>query len=357
VASTADLPHAGGVAGPSGFLPERIIHLHPTRLCNLACVHCYSTSAPGLKEALDPDVLCPALEALRTEGYELISLSGGEPLVYGRLREVVERSRELGFRVTMITNGLLVTEKTMPLLSTLDAVAVSFDGLEQTHNAIRGRPDAFERAGAGLQRLASAGVPVGAAISLTREAIPELPDLADHLVELGARTIQVRPVARAGRARSLDDGVFGTPTDHARLYLVVLALQHELPEVRFNCDLAPAHGLWEQRESYAGLLGDCAEQQRLAELVNPLVITETGRLKPIAYDFDPGYDVADVARLTTEGLTEYKRRRLPDLQALIGGELARLEGRHELVDWFDQCTRVSEERGARARAGSTAAGK
>jgi Fe-coproporphyrin III synthase len=345
VASTADLPRADGAAGPSGFLPDRIIHLHPTRLCNLACVHCYSTSAPGLKEALDPAVLCDALEVLRAEGYEAISLSGGEPLVYRPLGEVVDRSRDLGFRVTMITNGLLVTDKTMPLLSLLDAVAVSFDGLEETHNAIRGRSDAFDRAGAGLQRLASAGVPVGAAISLTREAIPELPDLADHLVGLGARTIQIRPVARAGRAQSLDESVFGTPIDHARLYLVVLALQQELPEVRLNCDLAPAQGLWEQRGDYAGLLDDGAEDRRLAELVNPLVITETGALKPIAYDFDPRFDVESVAGLSPEGLAEYKRRRLGELQGLIDAELARLEGRHELVDWFDHCTRTSESAG------------
>jgi Fe-coproporphyrin III synthase len=43
----------GEVTGRSGFLPDRIVHLHPTRLCNLACLHCYSTSAPSFTEALD----------------------------------------------------------------------------------------------------------------------------------------------------------------------------------------------------------------------------------------------------------------------------------------------------------------
>lgn len=32
------------------------------------------------------------------------------------------------------------------------------------------------------------------------------------------------------------------------------------------------------------------EDRPLAELVNPLVITETGLLKPIAYDFDGRFD-------------------------------------------------------------------
>lgn len=347
MSSTAELPRAGSAAAPSGFLPDRIVHLHPTRLCNLACLHCYSASGPRQKGALDPGLVCDALAVLRAEGYALISLSGGEPLVYRPLRMVVERARELGFRVTMITNGLLATERMAPMLSLLDGMAISFDGLAATHNAMRGRADAFERASGALQRLAEKGLPVGAAISLTREAVPELPDLADHLVSSGARTLQIRPVARAGRARSLDKGSFYSASDHARLYLVVLALQQELgTSVRVSCDLAPAQGLWQQRDAYAALLGDCEssahESRRLADLVNPLVITETGALKPIAYDFHGRFDVATVNGLSTDDLEHYKRQRLADLQALVGGALASLQNRRDLVDWFDYCTRLSE---------------
>lgn len=331
----------------SGFLPDRIIHLHPTRLCNLACLHCYSESDPQHKAALDPVALCRALELLRAEGYAVISLSGGEPLVYPPLRAIVERSRELGFRVTMISNGLLATERMDPVLALLDGMAISFDGLAATHNALRGRPDAFERACAALQRLAAQGRPVAAAISLTRDAIPELPDLADHLVSLGARALQIRPVARAGRARTLADTAFYGPNDQLRLYLVVLALEQEMPEgVRVHCDLAPAQGLWQQRDAYAGLLGSCEalphEDRPLAELVNPLVITETGALKPIAYDFEGRFDVASIDDLSSDRLRDYKRHRLSGLQALVGSALTGLQGRAGLVDWFDHCTRLSE---------------
>jgi hypothetical protein len=118
----------------SGFLPDRIIHLHPTRLCNLACLHCYSESDPGQRTRSIRRRSAGALEILRAEGYALMSLSGGEPLVYKPLRQVIDRAHELGFRVTMITNGLLVTERTESLLAELDGVAVSFDGLAETHN-------------------------------------------------------------------------------------------------------------------------------------------------------------------------------------------------------------------------------
>ena len=333
----------------SGFLPDRIIHLHPTRLCNLACLHCYSESDPRQRASLDPDLLCEALGVLRGEGYAAISVSGGEPLVYKPLRSVVERSRALGFRVTMISNGLLATERMDPVLSLFDGMAISFDGLAASHDALRGRAGAFERACAALQRLADAGHGVAAAISLTRDSIPELPDLADHLVNLGARALQVRPVARAGRARALAEGSFYTPGDRARLYLVVLALQQELPGIRIHCDLAPAQGLWHQRDAYAGLLGACptspTDSRPLADLVNPLVITETGVLKPIAYDFHPQVDISSFDGLSFDGLRRYKQQQLPALQALVGGALAGLEDSHELVDWFDHCARLSERCG------------
>jgi pyruvate-formate lyase-activating enzyme len=330
----------------SGFLPDRIIHLHPTRLCNLACLHCYSESNPQQRAALDENVLCSALEVLRTEGYTQVSLSGGEPLVYAPLRAVVERARALGYRVTMISNGLLAIERMDPVLEQLDGIAISFDGLEATHNAVRGRPDAFRRACNAVERLAAKGLPVAAAISLARDSIPELPDLVEHLVGLGARALQVRPVARAGRARTLAEGTFYNAADRARLYLVVAALQQELPAVRVHCDLAPTQGLWAQRDDYAGLLGSCGtvcmEDRPLADLINPLVITDAGIVKPIAYDFDARFDVASITDLSPETLRDYKLRGLPSLQALIGGAVAGLEESRDLVDWFDHCTRLSE---------------
>jgi pyruvate-formate lyase-activating enzyme len=351
VDSRAKAEPAGTVEMRSGFLPDRIIHLHPTRLCNLACVHCYSQSGPTRRAALDPALISGGLELLRAEGYEVVSLSGGEPLVYRHLEEVVDRALESGFRVTMITNGILLSKASPELLSRLSGIAISFDGLAATHDEIRARSGAFDLACAALRQLADDGRPVGAAISLVRDAIPELPDLADHLAGLGARALQIRPVARAGRARGLSESTFYSAADQARLYLVAAALDQELgPEVRVHCDLAPARGLWQERDAYAGLLASCdreaAADRLLAELVNPLVITDLGQLKPIAYDFDGRFDIAPLRRLTADRLRRYKEEGLADFRNLIGGALVDLEGRHELVDWFDRCTRWSENASA-----------
>lgn len=331
----------------SGFLPDRIIHLHPTRLCNLACVHCYSSSSPQEKNALDPAALGNALTHLWTEGYRAISLSGGEPLVYRPLRTVIEHARELGFRVTMVSNGLLVGPRVDGTLALLDGMAISFDGLCATHDRIRARAGAFDLATAALKRSSDRGLPVAAAISLTREAIEELPELADHLVASGARALQIRPVAMAGRARIMAGASSYADADRARLYLVALALKDELaPRVKVHCDLAPTQGLWRDHEAYAGLLGSCGivphEQRPLADMVNPLVITDRGVIKPIAYDFHHRFDIAHIEDPLSHSLALYKARGVDEFRDLIGGSLAGLQLRNDLVDWFDHCTRMSE---------------
>jgi organic radical activating enzyme len=342
----------------SGFLPDRIVHLHPTRLCNLACLHCYSESGPKEKASLSLKDLQRALIILRAEGYAQISLSGGEPMVYPDLVPLIDYAHACGFRVTMITNGLFTNRKMDDVAARLDGIAISFDGLAKTHNYLRGRQDAFDRSCAAVAKFAESGRPVSAAVSLTRDAIPELPELADTLVTLGTRALQVRPVALAGRARTMAGLSNFTAIDQARLFLVVSALREELGDgVRIHCDVAPTLHLWHQRDEYGALLASCSldeshdsSQYLLSDLINPLVITETGAVKPIAYDFNPDFGVASLADLSPEVLESYKRTRLPHFQTLIGQALASLEMKNGFVDWFDYCTRLSETFSGQAHA-------
>lgn len=341
----------------SGFLPDRIVHLHPTKLCNLACLHCYSESGPKEKASLGLEELQRALVILRAEGYAQISLSGGEPMVYAHLIPLIDYAHACGFRVTMITNGLFTNRKMDDVARRLDGIAISFDGLAKSHNYLRGRPDAFDRSCAAVAKFADSDRPVSAAISLTRQAIPELPELVDTLLALGACALQVRPVALAGRARTLTGLSNFTAIDHARLFLVVSALREELGEgVRIHCDLAPALHLWHQRDAYGALLASCdlndsrgSTRYPLSDLVNPLIITERGIVKPIAYDFNRDFDVTALDELSTESLESYKNSKLIEFRILIGQALASLEMKSGFVDWFDYCARLSEQMSAQAR--------
>jgi len=67
-------------------LPARPHHpTAPHRLGNLACLHCYSESDSRHKGWTSTRCSSgEALEVLRAEGYAVVSLAGGEPLVYKR---------------------------------------------------------------------------------------------------------------------------------------------------------------------------------------------------------------------------------------------------------------------------------
>lgn len=58
---------------------SRIVQVHPTRLCNLRCLHCYSASGPEVRGELEVGFLCDALAGASALGYTAMTLSGGEP--------------------------------------------------------------------------------------------------------------------------------------------------------------------------------------------------------------------------------------------------------------------------------------
>jgi organic radical activating enzyme len=325
----------------SGFLPDRTIHLHPTQTCNLACAHCYSESGPRATASLTLASMTRALGILRGEGYTNVSLSGGEPMMFNGLASLIYDAHAMGYRVTMISNGLFSAQHFDPIAAQLDGIAISFDGLAERHDAIRGRHGAFAQASATLTRLADQDRSVAAAISVTRAAIPELPDLVDHLLRCGAKALQIRPVALAGRAKTATLFSALTEADEARLFLVALALREELEgSLPVHCDLVPARNLWLQREDYAALFDEAADPP-LADLVNPLVITSAGALKPMTYDFADRFDIAAVGSLSRERLHDYKRTGVASFRSLVADELHKLQRTEWLVDWFDHCAQAS----------------
>ena len=106
-----------------------------------------------------------------------------------------------------------------------------------------------------------------------------------------------------------------------------------------HCDLAPARD-----SGGAGRLRGAAGRLRrpaLGGIVNPLEITDTATLKPIAYDFDDRFDVGSLEGLS-RAAARIQEERVDGLRALVGGALVGMADRNDLVDWFDHCARLSE---------------
>lgn len=342
-------PHPGA----SGFLSSRILHLHPTRRCNLACSHCYSSSSPQQDSGVNSSLWRQVLPLLRSEGYEQVSLSGGEPLLYEGLPILVSAAADEGFRLTLISNGVLISKPTVQnskLLKKLDGVAISFDGLAYKHDEIRGRHGVFQHACNAIKVLLDLGLPVAAAISVTNDSIEELPDLVYYLATLGVTAVQIRPVASAGRASQMTHSLISSVGDQLRLYLVVKALAAELStHVTVHGDLAPARALFNQRHLYGNLLSYSTTIGHsmpilLSDLVNPLVITDTALLKPVAFDMHSSFDIGSMEELKSPLFFEsYRRLGAFKLKELIHEALQLIAASTGVVDWYDNIARLSHK--------------
>ena len=111
------------------------LQVHPTRLCNLACRHCYSDSSPQQRGALRPELISQVIEDAAAIGFDVISLSGGEPLIYDGLGEILQTARTLGCKVNFVSNGILIAGRHYRRhAGSFSVVALSLDGLAPRHN-------------------------------------------------------------------------------------------------------------------------------------------------------------------------------------------------------------------------------
>jgi len=150
------------------------------RRCNLACKHCYATSAdidfPG---ELGTDEIYRVMDDLQSCGVSVLILSGGEPLLHPDIFAISRRAKDMGFYVGLSSNGTLITGDNIDSIHDIgyDYVGVSLDGMRATHDLFRRRHGAFDESIAGIRLCRDAGIKVGLRFTLTRDNALELPDL------------------------------------------------------------------------------------------------------------------------------------------------------------------------------------
>ena len=150
------------------------------RRCNLACKHCYATSAdidfPG---ELDTEQVFEVMDDLKAFGVSVLILSGGEPLLRPDIFTISRRAKAMGFYVGLSSNGTLIDERSIEQIEAIDYdyVGVSLDGMRATHDVFRRKRGAFDASLRGIRLCREAGIKVGLRFTLTQDNATELPDL------------------------------------------------------------------------------------------------------------------------------------------------------------------------------------
>jgi len=112
---------------PDDYSGFSSLQIPVTYKCNLNCEYCYSRRPEG--KDLDLDEITDAVNFFHGENIEL---SGGEPTVREDLESVIARIRGLGKKVTMMTNGVRISDiRYLRRLKSagLNSVYLSFDSL------------------------------------------------------------------------------------------------------------------------------------------------------------------------------------------------------------------------------------
>ncbi len=189
--------------------PLRYLFLEITQRCNLRCRHCGSdcTAAPRTDE-LSTEEWLRFLDGLgeraRRDRLALV-VTGGEPLCHPELPRLLEGLRRNGLTFGLVSNGQALTQARLGqlLAAGLSSLTISLDGLEASHDWLRGVPGSFQRATAAIRAAVAAGLPFFDVVTCANPRnLAELPRVHELLRELGVRRWRLFSIFPRGRAAS-----------------------------------------------------------------------------------------------------------------------------------------------------------
>ena len=333
--------------GPTGCR-ARVLQIHPTRKCNLKCLHCYSLSGPTHRDELSPALLSSAISDAAQLGYNIVSVSGGEPLLYGGLRRILERAQACGMATTVTSNGMLLDRRRLRMLQDVtNLLAISLDGVPESHNRMRASPRAFGTMRDHLEAVRESGIPFGFIFTLTQYNLDELEWAAEFAVAEGAALLQIHPLEIVGRAgeqltderpdeRELTFGVLETARLRRRM----------ADRLRIQLDVTDRQLV---RAEPARVLADdvpvSRDDRAFAEVVSPLIIEADGVVVPLQHGFARAYALGNLESCGLKALAErWHIERAQSFRAICRGVLAQLGEVTELpfINWYEVVERAAD---------------
>ena len=162
-----------------------IVQIHPTtRVQPAVSSLLIPLPVPEQIGLLDYETVRDGLTGAVDEGYEVASFSGGEPILCEDLGRMLRHAKELGMRTTVTSNGILLSAARLSMLAgDTDVLAISLDGVPESHDRMGGSEKSFERMLMNLQAVRDSGITFGFIFTLTQYNVNEVAWAAQFAVE------------------------------------------------------------------------------------------------------------------------------------------------------------------------------
>jgi len=179
-----------------------------TLRCNLNCIHCGSDCK---KDASVKDM--PAEDFLKAldqiiDGINpnktMIVFTGGEPLMRNDLEQTGLSLYQRGFPWGLVTNGMRMSQQRLNMLlkSGLRSVTVSLDGLETSHNWLRGGTKSFAHAWNAIKMLPPIpNLTYDVVTCVNEKNFTELNQIKEMLIEANVSHWRIFTIFPTGRAQ------------------------------------------------------------------------------------------------------------------------------------------------------------
>jgi hopanoid biosynthesis associated radical SAM protein HpnH len=198
-----------------------VLMLEPTLACNIACIGCgkireYESNKARLsvEECIDAGVQCPA---------PVVSICGGEPLVYKGIEDVVEGMLEMHKNIELCTNALKLQEflevfEPNPRLT----FVVHLDGMREIHDYICDYQGLWDTAVDAIKAGRAAGYRVTTNTTIFKETkVEDVLEMMDYLTnDVGIDGMLVAPGYQYSQ---IDPNLTMTRAEHEQKFRIIKA--------------------------------------------------------------------------------------------------------------------------------------
>jgi hopanoid biosynthesis associated radical SAM protein HpnH len=227
-----------------------VLMLEPLFRCNLACAGCGKIQYPGhvLRRHLTVEQCLAAVDEC---GAPMVSIPGGEPLMYPDIGPLVTALVQRRKYVYLCTNAILLKEKLEAGLFTPSkylTFSVHMDGLREEHDEAVCRDGIFDQAVEGIREAVRRGFRVTTNTTLFETAEPmRVRQFFDAMMDLGVEGMMISPgysyakapdqehFLRRQRAHQLFRAILQSPKRRWRFNQSPLFLQFLMGKQDYDC--------------------------------------------------------------------------------------------------------------------------